>query len=327
MTKIVISGGQYPDNWKSIQDKNEENFIRFDVAEMLVLDWNTDEIIKRINYQSPEESRNPSMMFKGCESDMKSNSLNVVTNTELLIYDKLNFKLVNVYTEKSFNDLHGVSTIDGNYYIVNTGLEIIQVLDHSGSIIQEYNLAETDTWKKYDKNFDYRQTGSTKPHSQHINHIFKFDDNLFVTRLLHQDAVNLNDHNDSFKMLVGNPHDGVIHKEAVFFTTTNGHLITFDAATRKQIQVIDINQALSESGFKPGGWCRGVLPLSETRALIGYTQLRHTKFKEFISWAKHLGNNPVPTRILEIDLETKKVVKEFIYPSEVGTAIFSIVEL
>ena len=325
MLQILVSGGSYPDNWKAIQDAHGENFIRFNNAQLLLINWDSGEVVKEINYTSPEESRNPSMMFK--VADVTEDSIIPVTNSEIVEYDRHSHQVKNVITHPSFNDLHSVKKIGDRYYVVNTGLEILQVVCEKGEIHEEHNIAKVETWERFSKDVDYRKIGSTKPHETHFNNVFTVGDDIFVTRLVQKDAINLRNPEDKFDIEVGNPHDGVVHEDQVFFTTTDGRLVIFEAHSRKRTQVIDINVLLENSELKPGGWCRGVLPISQERVLVGYTQLRHTKFKEFISWAKNMGDTPAPTRILELDLKNNRVAKEFIYPGKAGSALFSILNL
>lgn len=120
------------------------------------------------------------------------------------------------------------------------------------------------------------------------------------------------------------------HNDNVYFTTTptNGHVVIFNSLSHEQVGVYDINSILEESGFKAGGWCRGVLPIANGNVLVGYTQLRHTKFKEFVSFAKRLGEKIAPTRIIEVDLDKNIVVDEYEYSDlyNKGAAIFSIIK-
>ena len=323
MSLIMVSGGLYPENWKSIQKKNGENFIRFNTAELLILDWDTKSVIKKINHISEPEALNPSLMFKG--SEISEGIARVVTNTEIVEYDLKTYEKINVITDKTFNDLHAVSKIGDEIYLVNTGLEMLQVIDGSGSVIREYNMAESDTWTRFDKDFDYRHTGSTKPHESHINNVFEIDNEIFVTRLLQKDAADLSN-NSVFNVEVGNPHDGLLYEGKVYFTTTNGHVVVFDAKTKERIGVYDINKILEDSNYKSGGWCRGIMPMGNNKVLVGYTQLRHTKFKEFVSMTIKMGDKPAPTRILEVDLDNGLITDEYVYPDvgNNGAAIFSI---
>lgn len=323
MSLIVISGGLYPENWKTIQKKKDENFIRFNTAELLILDWDTKKVVKKINHISEPDALNPSLMFKGCEVD--ETHIRVVTNTEIVEYDIKTFDKTNVISDKTFNDLHAVKKIGDEIYVVNTGLEMLQVVDVNGTVIREYNMTDTDTWSRFDKDFDYRHTGSTKPHESHINNVFEIDNEIFVTRLLQKDAADLSK-KSVFDVEVGNPHDGLLYENKVYFTTTNGHVVVFDAKTKERLGVYDINQILEESHYKAGGWCRGVLPIANNKVLVGYTQLRHTKFKEFVSMTIKMGDKPAPTRILEVDLDNNSITDEYVYPDvgNNGAAIFSI---
>lgn len=323
MLPILVSGGSYPDNWKSIQDANQETFIRFNNAHIHIIDWDSSEVVNKINYRSPYENLNPSLMFKFC--DITDDLIIPVTNSEIIEFDRKTFEIKNVVTHPSFNDLHSVKLIGERYYLVNTGLEILQVVTRKGDIVEEYNIAETHTWERFSREIDYRKIGSTKPHEVHFNNVFTVKDEIFVTRLAQKDAINIRNPEDKFMIEVGAPHDGVVSGDNVYFTTTDGSLVIFDAGTRRRTSVININELLEKSGLKPGGWCRGVLPISETRILVGYTRLRHTKFREFISWAKRFGDSPAPTRILELDLQEMKIAKQFIYPGKSGSALFSIV--
>ena len=325
MLPIIVSGGSYPDNWKTIQDKYQENFIRFDTANLSIIDWDNEKVIDTITYISPDIQRNPSMMFKVC--DLTPDSIITVTNSEIVEFDRKTHKVIKTVSDVSFNDLHAVKKINGFYYLVNTGLEILQVINENGLIVEEINMATTSTWDKFSRAADYRKIGSTKPHEMHINNVFNVEDDIFVTRLSLKHAININNERDIFDIEVGLPHDGVVYNQKVYFTTTNGHIIIFDAYTRKKISVIDVNQLLSQDGYKPDGWCRGILPLSEDKILVGYTKLRHTKFKEFLSWTKNLGSVPAPTRIIEIDVSTNSITKEMIFPGDKGFAIFSILRL
>ena len=322
MLPIIISGGSYPDNWKTMQDKNNENFIRFDTAKLSVVDWDNGKIIDTINYISPDIQRNPSMMFKVC--DITPNSIITVTNSEIVEFDRKTYEVIKTVSDNSFNDLHAVKKINEFYYLVNTGLEILQIINENGLIVKEINMATTATWDKFSKSIDYRKIGSTKPHEMHINNVFNVGDDIFVTRLSLKQAININNEKDIFDIEVGLPHVGVVFNEKVYFTTTNGHVIVFDANTRKKISLTDVNQLLVKGGYKPDGWCRGILPLSENKILVGYTKLRHTKFKEFLSWTKNLGNVTAPTRVIEVDISKNSITKEMVFPGDKGFAIFSI---
>lgn len=320
--EILVTGGRYPRNWDSLQAQNKENFIRFVSGEIIQLDWDSLSITNTIKYKSPPEVRNPSMMFKGGEIDR--HNLNIVTNSELLVYDLRTWNIASRISLPSFNDLHGVMTIKDKFWIVNTGLELIQVVGKNNSKGQDFNMAGPDTWTRFDRKIDYRQVGSTKPHEMHINHLFSVGEDYYVTRMLKKDAICLQNIERRFDIAVGNPHDGVVMGKKIYFTTTNGHVVIFDSQSLQRILVIDLCELLKKSGLKADGWCRGILPISTHRVLVSFTQLRKTMFKEFVSWMKNIGQSPAPSRVVEFDLREKRAVKEFIVPGDQGMAIFSL---
>lgn len=323
--KILVTGGEYPRNWKEIQKINLENFIRFNSGRILLIDWTKKQVDREIKYESPSEIRNPSMMFKGGE--VCGNHINVVTNSEMVTYNTFNWEIERRITHSSFNDLHGVLEEEGRFWIVNTGLEMTQLCDASGAIIEEHNMASTPTWLRFEHGYDYRRLGSTKPHDTHVNHIFSIYGEHYATRFQQKDAISLVDSTRRFVIEVGNPHDGIFYENRVYFTTTNGHALVFDAKTRERLKTINIQQVLVKSGLSPDGWCRGILPLDENRVLVGFTQLRSTKFKEFVSWVKRMGDVPAPSRIIEVNLSEESVMTEFVLPEKEGRAIFSILRV
>ncbi|MCK9295296.1 MAG: hypothetical protein M0P70_09450 [Desulfobulbaceae bacterium] len=320
--KILVTGGEYPRNWEEIQIKNNEDFIRFRSGRILLIDWDSKQVEQEITYESPNEIRNPSMMFKGGE--IHDGFLNVVTNSEMVTYNLSTWQIERHITHPSFNDLHGVFEEEGRFWLANTGLEMIQLCDGNGAILEEYNMASTPTWPRFKKGKDYRLIGSTKPHETHTNHVFCVDGEHFATRFRQKDAISLGDPTRRFSIEVGNPHDGVCHGTRVYFTTTNGHILVFDPKTQELLINLNLQQTLEKAGMKPDGWCRGILPLDENRVLVGFTQLRSTKFKEFVSWVKHLGNTPAPSRVIEVNLSNNTVLSEYTLPETEGRAIFSI---
>jgi hypothetical protein len=80
-----------------------------------------------------------------------------------------------VISPPSFHDLHGVTIVDDEIAIANTGLDMVQFLDLSGRIVREVNLASVPTWERFDRATDYRRAVSTKPHEIHPNYLFQID--------------------------------------------------------------------------------------------------------------------------------------------------------
>ena len=323
--QIVVTAGIPAKNWLSARQKRNEDFIRFERGELLVVDWSAEPVVARtIDYVSPAEQRHPAVLFKGGE--VRDDCLNIVTNSEIVVYDRATLEVVQTVTHPHFTDLHGVLQVGNEYWVANTGLEVVQRVDRSGKILAEHNMAETPTWERFDRDTDYRFVGSTKPHTVHVNHVFVIDGEFFATRFKQRDAVSLSDPARRFAVDVGNPHDGVVRGGRVYFTTTNGHVLVFAADTRELIKCLDVNEILERSGFMAGGWCRGVCPLADGNVIIGFTKLRDSKFKEYGAWIKNLGRGrkSAPSRLVEIDLEREAAVRELAYPNGLGAAVFSV---
>jgi len=246
------------------------------------------------------------------------------TSTELVIFDLAHWSKERVISHSSFNDVHGVAIDDDEIAIVNTGLELIQFLDHRGKIVREVNVASQPTWERFDRNTDYRKVESTKPHEVHVNHAFKIDGQWWATRCLKSDAINLENPNDRIEIPVGQPHDGIVRGDFVYFTTTNGHVVIADVATRKVCEVIDVNELDPVAGLK--GWCRG-LEIEGDFAYVGFTRFRRSKWRETFRVVKDMvrGASRI-SHINKINLKHKKLVETYTYDGMNSVAIFALAD-
>lgn len=283
---------------------------RFIKAIILVIDWKRKKVIKEIAYEPPPENLGPgiSRMFKG--ACIFKDRYYVVTNTELLGYDLNNWKLQQVVSHPSFNDLHGVFVDDNYTYLCNTGLEAVQLLKN-GSIIQTVSMADTPTWERFSDKTDYRAIPNTKPHESHINHICLFNEKLWVTRFQKRDAVALWDISQKISMPVDvGCHDGKVVEDSVFFTTVNGHMLEFDSNNLRLKKNYNVN-SYADSGI---GWTRG-LEIHGGYAYLGVSALRHSKFKEYAKGIiKGRAHQLMPSSLLKIDYQNEKIVDQFNIP-------------
>ena len=134
---LLITAGIPHDKIDELQERYNENFRRYVKAELLFLDWHRKEkILWKRNYRSPSENRNPAMMFKGGQRSGKR--INVVTNSEIVIYESDSWNIKQVISHPHFNDLHSVMYSKKLYWVANTGLEIVQAVNNEGEIIEEY---------------------------------------------------------------------------------------------------------------------------------------------------------------------------------------------
>lgn len=310
-------------------EKKEEGF-RFDGAVIQIIDWPQKKIIKEIVYTPPSEhlENGLSVQFKGAA--IFENQYFVVTNTELIIYNMSNWTIEKVISHPSFNDLHGVLPLRDKIYICNTGLELIQELDYSGNIVNEINIASTATSDRFDRIKDYRTIATTKPHEIHVNHLFILNEDLWATQGNLRSAVNIE--NRTAKLVFSDLfmpeetilcHDGIIKGDHIFFTTVNAHIVIFDKNTKRLVKDIDVNQL--NSSDRAIGWTRGLHVVGNS-AFLGITAMRHSKFKNYIKWFLRKGRQTMPSSIIEIDLESEKIIDSYEMEKYQGHAIYSILK-
>lgn len=211
-----------------------------------------------------------------------------------------------VWTAPFLHDLHGVGIFNGCMYVVNTGLERIEVLslprfdDHRTIDLQQH----IGTCRRFDLSLDYRHVWTTQPHLVHANHCFWLDGEVWVTRFCQGDALALDSGRRIDLSPWGNPHDGCVHGDKVFFTTAQGHLVCYDAALRP-LDSWDLNGLMNRGQL---GWCRGVAVEGET-ALVAFTQFRPSVTREMGNWILR-GRNATrhPSCIIKLDMRRQKVL-------------------
>ncbi len=214
-----------------------------------------------------------------------------------------------LWTAPFLNDLHFVGCFSDRMFVVNTGLErieIINVADHTNhswiNLLDHINES-----KEFDWSLDYRHVWSTQPHLVHANHCFYFDSELWVTRFCQQDALGLNSGRRIDLSPWGNPHDGCVQDDEVFFTTTNGHLVSY-SSTKVKFRSWDLNRI---SGADQLGWCRG-LAIEGDLAFIAFTQFRPSLTKEMGKWIlQGRSQERNPTCIVKLDMGKEKILAKY----------------
>lgn len=304
----------------------------YDKAAVLLVDWATRSIVKELQYVSPPGQHPPEGYMRFTHAHLSGSELLVTTATEILVIDVEAWRINRVLSHRHFNDLHHVIRAGDCLYACNTGLQAVHRLTAEGEILGTYPTNGHITWDVYDPRLDYRAI-STKPHEIHPNYLFEIDGEIWVTRFHKCDAARLSDVSDTIPLEVGNPHDGVVAGDRIWFTTTNGHVVSADASSRRAADVFDLNE------FKNGdervrarspllGWCRGVLPVDEDHALVGFSQFRYTRHREFARWLVGRQETVLPSRIALYALREGRLVAEMPFVDELaGAAIFSILPL
>jgi hypothetical protein len=277
-----------------------------------------------MQYVSPSDRIGPhfSMQFKF--GQLYDESYIFPTSTEVIFFDKRDWTVVQTITHPTFNDLHCTAVFDDELYVVNTGVELVQIFTLRGKLKKCINVAATETWDRFDPEKDYRFVATTKPHQTHANYLFFLEDEPWITRFEQRDAVALFDASRRIDLGIaesrGKPHDGLVRGDYIYFTMTDGFVIIVNRDTHNIEQIIDFNALLP--GDQQPGWCRG-LEVCDGLLYVGFSQLRHSKFVEYGSWIKH-GKRKLPARVCVVDPETASIVKDMPLTSNTGAAIFSI---
>lgn len=322
---IVVVGGRQ----KRSETLRSTEWSRFGEAVVMTMDLESGHCKELAGYVTPPDARPAdeySVVFKS--SSIDGDTLYACTQTEVLVYDVETGELRKRITLPIFNDLHHVRrSAGGNLWVVSTGLDLLVEMDLDGNVLREFNAVDTPTWDRFDREIDYRQVASTKPHQAHPNFVFEHGDDVWVTRFEQKDALCVTDRSRRIDIGVERPHDGVVVGDTVYFTTVDGHLVTADLTTDTVTDVTDI-VAISECDDALG-WMRGLAVLDDGDILLGFSTLRITKIRENVRWVKNrFGKmeNPtvVPTHVARYNLAEGRMIWRRELTDPVMDVVFSV---
>ncbi len=321
--KIIVVGGRQR---RKALDLDEWHAYEFGV--IASVDRETLEVEVVVEYQTPPDfcaDEKPSIVFKAGDYCANRHAIVLCTQTEIIEYDVRNWTQSFYYSHPSFNDLHHAcydqttSESRQRLLVANTGLDqVIQIEQdktqwENSAIVNQWTTGTVPTWDKYDSTIDYRKVATTKPHESHPNYVFQRGEHFFATRFHQQDAMDLQRQQPVFQIPTGNPHDGIVRDENVFFTTTNGHVVRCVFDDPPEIKNFDLNLISRHNELL--GWCRGLCFENNTHAWVGFSRIRPTWIRKNLSWIKQgfqskgeYGTRP--TRIALYDLEAGRLLQE-----------------
>lgn len=324
MSILYVTGGRQR---KRMFNRIVEEWNLYEAALILRIDVERDTSEVCVEYTSPPEvcanSEAPSFLFKS--GTLSGDKLYVCTSTEVLVYSVPDFVRVGYISMPCFNDLHHVSlTSTGNLLVVNTGLDMVVEVTPGGKLLREWDVLGGDPWKTFSREVDYRKIASTKPHKSHPNHVFQTGDDVWVTRAIQRDCVSLTESHHKIEFSGEYVHDGQVYNGKFYFTQVDGRVPIVDREKLKLEQIVDLNR-IDNNENAILGWCRGVLPIDQRRAWIGFTRVRKTEFRENINWVKNLLRaSEKPTHLALYDLAAEKCLKEIDVERHDMNVIFSI---
>jgi hypothetical protein len=258
---------------------------------------NADEV-QSFAHHSPPGPMNLDRFTGLCEFD---GLYYVTTFNEILVIEKETRRLVHVYSQPSFNDLHCCLAYEKGQAVANTGMDCIEVFDRDWKQIDRIRFEH----ERGIDDKDWRQVPSTKPHSCHINWVFLLDGELWCTRHANRDAVKVHHPNSRMDINRGMPHDGLVRNGQVLFTTSNGSVVAHERnGTHKQQLVLDLEKTLGPNHF---GWVRG-LCAHEDQLFIGTTRLRYTTSREILNWIKQRPHSQANSAVIQVQPGDERIV-------------------
>ena len=299
---------------------------RFESAVIIRLDTGTESSEQLVDYKTRGEAKadsEASNLFTS--STLRDHKLYTCTYTEVLIFDVPRFNQVGYISLPRFNAVHHVRpTPNGTLLIANTGLDMVVESTIAGEILNEWNVLGVDPWERFSKGVDYRKVLNTKPHQSHPNFVFQLGDQVWVTRFHQRDALCLTKPDQRISLSLGFPHDGLLHRGMLYFTTVDGHLIEADPNSLQITSTWDL-RALRGDPRGILGWCRGVAFIEKSLVWIGFTRIRKSSALENLNWIKH-GFRAVdtPTHIALFDLAENRFLKKIDLESHGVNILFSI---
>ncbi len=323
MPRFFITGGRQRPSRLLARDE----WHAYEKAVLIELDTDTGRTETVLEYASPVGRRpetGASHVFKAGSWD--GAHLLLCTQTEVLVFDPVERRIVRTLSHPWFNDVHHVARIDGRLHVVSTGLDATLVFaDDDETLADVHSHTGASTWDRFDQNTDYRKVATTKPHACHPNYIHTAAGTTWVTRFQQRDAIVLGGAATLPKISEDPIHDGIPDGDLSWFTVVSGEVVAVDRA-RKAIHARYNLDTIGSEGGHPLGWCRGIHRIEGT-TYLAFSRLRPTALKQNLSWLrKPLGKapEPSPTRIAAYDLEGGRKLQSWTLENHGISSIFSV---
>lgn len=321
--KLFITGGKAR---KSNNIARDWSSFRAGVA--ILYDTEKKKVELEFDYVTPLDSKPSeasSVLFKACSK--VGEVVYICSKTEYIKYNFDKKCIEKTVSHPLMNDVHHVAAFEDRVYVVSTGLDSVLIFDR---ITDEYvgceYLGGGSIEDKFDLACDYRKVESLKPHECHPNYVFSFNGDIYVTRFMQKDCINLVTRqttpiSDSFI------HDGVDFDGSLYFTSVDGRF--YRTILDGKVEEFDLRKGYESND--PLGWCRAILPVGDGRVLVGFSVLRNTKFKENIKWAyskiSSRSYTSMRTRLVLYDMKTSLVEDEIMLDELGMDAVFGVLSV
>jgi hypothetical protein len=203
---------------------------------------------------------------------------------------------------------------DGSVVVTCAGTEsVYELVD--GAVVRDWWLRPGE--RPYRGDLRRVDHDALKPHSHHPNFASRVGGDLWVTCFETSDCRSLTT-GRVIALPEAIPHDGRLRGGLLWFTQVVGRVIAVDPVTLERRLELDL-RLLDPRGAL--GWCRGVEVVG-SRLFVGFTTLRATRHREVLRQIVY--GDRLPTRLVEVDLDTRRVVREIPVGNDAGGTVYSV---
>lgn len=244
-------------------------------------------------------------------------------HTEVLWIDPRSGKVDRVWSDPLFHGVHSAAPYRDGVVLTCAGTESVLVLDADGRVATHHWLREGRFEAAYPGIEDFRRVDhdALKPHSHHPNFASEVGEDLWVTCFETSDCRALGS-GRRIPLPEAIPHDGRLRQGWLWFTQVVGRIVAVDPVTLERKLTIDLRELTATR--ENIGWCRGVEVVG-SRLFVGMTMLRQTRHREVLrQLLLGIPGRKLPTRIVEIDLDRMRVVREIPVGNAAGGTIYSV---
>lgn len=239
------------------------------------------------------------------------------SHTEVMRIDPSSLEVLERVSDPAFHNVHSVAPRPaGGLVVTATGTDSVLELNEAHRVVAAHHLGAPPPAG------DLRQLhhDALEPHAVHPNHACYVGAERWVTRFVDRCATSSSGRRIPLPEAM--PHDGRLRGGWLWFTQVTGRVVAVDPVTLRRELELDV-AALSPDPRMPG-WCRGIEVVG-SRLFVGFTMLRQTRRREVLRLlARGLRGVKRPTRVVEIDLDGPRMVREVELGNAAGGSIYAI---
>lgn len=244
-------------------------------------------------------------------------------HTELLWIDPVRLRIDRMISDPLFHGLHSAAPWKDGVVLTCAGTESVLELDATFRVAAHHWLRPGAFTAAYPGISDFRTVDhdALKPHSHHPNFASGVNGELWVTCFETSDCRALGT-GRRIPLPEAIPHDGRLRAGWLWFTQVVGRIVAVDPVTLERRLTIDLRELAGTQ--EQLGWCRGIEVVG-SRLFVGMTMLRSTRHREVLrQLLRGARARKRPTRIVEIDLDRMRIVREIPVGNAAGGTIYSV---